>query len=293
MGETLFDQTPHEMIDVGHSKVPYWRAGAGPDLFFVHGWPLHAATFRGLLPHLEGQYTCHFIDLPGTGQSEWGRESKIGLMAHAETVLAVIEHLGLERFGLLGFDSGAAIARVVAARHGDSVFGVVMGNTEIPGHTPFMLTVLTTLGKLPGAGAMMHGVLSSRLMRRTSLGFKGCFNDLDYIDGEFTARFVEPLVKDKRALLGQMLLANGLKDGLLANLEQTHSEITAPTLMIWGTRDPWFPLKHARGMMDQFAGGAELVEIEGGKLFVHEEFADTFAHHALAFLERQRARRAA
>ena len=53
-------------------------------------------------------------------------------------------------------------------------------------------------------------------------------------------------------------------------LAQTHAQITAPVTLIWGVDDPWFPLEHARKMLGQFRGGAELHELPG-KLFVHEE----------------------
>ncbi|MFN3197678.1 MAG: alpha/beta fold hydrolase [Bradymonadia bacterium] len=284
---TLFDQTPHEMIDVGHSQVSYWRSGAGPDLFFVHGWPLHAATFRHLEPLLSQHFTCHFIDLPGTGQSKWGRKTKAGFAAHAETVEKVVDHLNLDRFAMLGFDSGAAIARVVAAKRKDQVTGLVMGNTEIPDHVPFLLKMLVGLSKMPGGKGALRTTLKYRWMRRSKMGFGGCFKDVDFIDGDFTDRFVTPLLTDDRVYLGQLLLAGGLNDGVLGRLEQIHSEMTAPVLMLWGNADPWFPLKLARGMMSQFPGGAELVEFEGGKLFVHEEFADTFAEHTVQFLSKR------
>src|SRR5262245_49620105 len=60
---------PTERIDVGHSRVAYYRFGSGPDLVFVHGWPLHAATFRKVVPELATAFTCHLIDLPGAGQT--------------------------------------------------------------------------------------------------------------------------------------------------------------------------------------------------------------------------------
>ena len=41
---------PTARVDLGHSKVAYYRFGSGPDLVFVHGWPLHAATFRKIVP---------------------------------------------------------------------------------------------------------------------------------------------------------------------------------------------------------------------------------------------------
>ena len=68
-------------------------------------------------------------------------------------------------------------------------------------------------------------------------------------------------------------------------MEATHRRITAPVLLLWGKDDPWFPLKRARGMLGQFAGGAQLIELPG-KVFAHEEHPEAFADHARAFLLR-------
>jgi pimeloyl-ACP methyl ester carboxylesterase len=53
---------------------------------------------------------------------------------------------------------------------------------------------------------------------------------------------------------------------------------------VWGPDDPFFPILKARAMLTQFRGGAELVEIPGGKLFAHEDHPEAFAAHAGAFL---------
>src|SRR5581483_3338610 len=62
-------ETPTAYLDVGHNQLAYYRLGRGPDLFFVHGWPISAVTFRSILPFLSGKYTCHLIDLPGAGRT--------------------------------------------------------------------------------------------------------------------------------------------------------------------------------------------------------------------------------
>ena len=39
-------------------------------------------------------------------------------------------------------------------------------------------------------------------------------------------------------------------------------------------------------MVGQFVGGAELVEVPGGKLFIHEDHPDAFAAHTRTLLSR-------
>ncbi len=42
----LFRSAPHGWLDVGAGEVAYRRVGTGPDVLFVHGWPVSGATFR-------------------------------------------------------------------------------------------------------------------------------------------------------------------------------------------------------------------------------------------------------
>ena len=42
----LFRREPDRFLDVGAGEVAYRRVGNGPDVLFVHGWPVSGATFR-------------------------------------------------------------------------------------------------------------------------------------------------------------------------------------------------------------------------------------------------------
>lgn len=46
----LFRREPARFLDVGTADVAYRIVGSGPDVLFVHGWPVSSATFRTLLP---------------------------------------------------------------------------------------------------------------------------------------------------------------------------------------------------------------------------------------------------
>src|SRR5262249_56458727 len=62
---------PDSFFEVPGGRVATWRFGKGPDLVAIHGWPLHAATWRTLLPGLADHFTVHLLDLPGSGKTEW------------------------------------------------------------------------------------------------------------------------------------------------------------------------------------------------------------------------------
>ncbi len=71
----LFRREPDRFFDVGAGEVAYRRIGTGPDVLFVHGWPVSGATFRLLLPHFAEHVTCHVVDLPGAGSSRFDADT--------------------------------------------------------------------------------------------------------------------------------------------------------------------------------------------------------------------------
>jgi len=280
-----FRRGPDERLDVGHSRLAYWRFGQGPDVVLLHGWPLHSATFRRLVPLLAEDFTLHLFDLPGTGKTEWDRDAPIDVVSHATTARRAIDALHLSRYALLAHDSGGAIARMVAAGD-DRVSGIVMGNTEIPGHRPWLIRLMVSLQSLALTRGLLFALMQSRLVRQSSLGFRGCFTDPAYVHGEFTDLFLAPLFASKRAAYGQFALLRNLDFGALDRLVEVHARIRAPVLCVWGPDDPFFPIAKARRMLAQFKGEATLAEIPGAKLFAHEDHPEAFAALAKPFLER-------
>jgi haloalkane dehalogenase len=266
---------PHRFIDVGHSRIAYWKAGTGPDVVFVHGWPLHSATFRGIVPFLARRFTCHLIDLPGSGHTVCTAESPLAFKAHATTVRRAVDELGLARYALVAHDSGGFVARLVASRD-PRVTALVLGNTEVPGHVPWQIRFYAIAARLPFGASAVRLAMRSRLIRESSLAFGGCFSDRALLRGEFHTLFVEPILAS--AEYGARTLAPLVNIDLsdFDLLESLHRSIRAPVLLAWGDRDLFFPLERARVMRNQFAGPAELRVIEGAKLFAHEERPEEF-----------------
>lgn len=280
-----FRRGPREFLDVGHSRLAYYRFGRGPDVVFVHGWPLNSSTFRNVIPYLADRYTCHLFDLPGAGRTEVGTDTPITLHGHVDTVKRAIRTLGLSRFALLAHDSGGYVARLVAADD-PRVSGLVLGNTEIPDHTSFLIVAYSRLAGVPGFAALMRSALRVEAVRRSPLGFGSCFERAASIDGEFTELMVKPLLDTPSGMGGQLQLISGLDFAAMNSaLRSAHERIQARTQLIWGTADTFFPIEKARAMVSQFRAGAALAEIPAGRLLCHEERAAEFAAHSTRFLE--------
>jgi len=282
-GMAVADALMHEptrWLDLGHAQLPYWVMGSGPDLVLVHGWPVDARTWRRIVPVLAQHFTCHIIDLPGAGRSRWTHDTPRGCEGLTTSLAQAIEKMGLAAgFGFVAFDSGAGFARKVAADLPDRVVGLALGNTETPKDYSSLFRAALRNGRRLGARPMLWLGLQLASVREKAWETSVCDPALRK---ELAELFARPLARDRRRFAGAFVLADGLKAEDFDACFDAHGQIIAPVRLIWGTDDPWFRLDAAKRMLQQFGGDATLVEVEGGKLFVHEEFPDRFAEEVLA-----------
>ena len=60
-------------------------------------------------------------------------------------------------------------------------------------------------------------------------------------------------------------------------IEPLLRQLTAPTLIVWGRGDHFFPVKWAYWLKGAIPGARQVVEVEGAKLFFPEERPDELA----------------
>jgi pimeloyl-ACP methyl ester carboxylesterase len=87
----------------------------GPPLFALHGIPGSVRDFRYLAPQLTRTVRFVRLDLPGFGASAEVLEGVGDLPGRFRVVLALADHLGISRFGLLGHSMGGGTALLLAA----------------------------------------------------------------------------------------------------------------------------------------------------------------------------------
>ena len=265
----LFRREPDAFIDVGGAEVAHRRIGQGPDVLFVHGWPVSGATFRRLLPELVEHVTCHVIDLPGTGSSRYDAESPLSIEHHIQSVRRVLDHLGLDDVAVVGHDSGGMIARHAVA--GDPrlrAMGLI--NTEQPQGSSWRFRLFLANRKLPGFGPFLGWIVGRPRLRRNRFVLGDAFADSSLIEGEFDEFFLRPLNENRDALAAGIKLLKSFDYDHVDRLGEIHRQIDAPVQLVWGDQDPFFPVDRAREMVSTFPD-ARLEVIEGAGLFSHEE----------------------
>jgi TatA/E family protein of Tat protein translocase len=109
--------------------------GDGPPLLLVHGWPQNWYQYRHLMPALARQFQVIAPDQRGMGLTDKPREG-YDPATLANDLIALMDALGQQRFGAVGFDTGMEIGYALAADHPDRIDRLVVGEAVIPGVTP-------------------------------------------------------------------------------------------------------------------------------------------------------------
>ncbi|UUU28784.1 alpha/beta hydrolase [Streptomyces sp. CA-210063] len=103
------------------------RDGDGVPLVFVHGWTANRHRWDHQVAHFSAKRRVVRLDLRGHGES--GGAGVRTIEELARDVLAVLDHLKIERFVLVGHSMGGMISQTIALSHPERVERMVLVNS--------------------------------------------------------------------------------------------------------------------------------------------------------------------
>ena len=120
-----FDAFSRETIDVAAARVAIRRAGRGPVVLLLHGYPETHLAWRTVAPTLASEFTVIAADLPGYGDSTLSNEAfedgRISKRTMAGVLANVMTTLQLQTFAVVGHDRGARVAYRMSLDHPERV----------------------------------------------------------------------------------------------------------------------------------------------------------------------------
>jgi pimeloyl-ACP methyl ester carboxylesterase len=103
----------HGRVKVGDADIFYRRAGNGPPVLLIHGWPQHSLMWHTIGPLLAKHFTVIAPDQRGAGMSSItaGGYDKTTM---AKDMVGLLNALKIERCFVAGYDLGAGTAAALA-----------------------------------------------------------------------------------------------------------------------------------------------------------------------------------
>ncbi|NIH85094.1 alpha/beta fold hydrolase [Amycolatopsis granulosa] len=243
--------------------------GSGPGLLLAHGAGGSVeANFGPILDDLARIRTVVGPDYPGTGATPRSRRP-LDLDEMADSLVATAVDAGVDRFTLLGYSLGTAVAVRAATRHPDRVTGLVLtaGFARLSNQMRLAVGVWRELLDAGNPG------LLAQYMTFVATG-RDFLNALSgpELDAALSGLVVPPGTPDQVDLVAAVDTRPDLP------------RIAVPTLVIGTRQDLLAPLDLQRELAAGIPG-AEYVEIESGHL-MQIEARDDWLAHIRKFLER-------
>lgn len=233
-------------VELPHGTVHYYESGAGAPVVFLHGYLMGAHLWDPVVHLLEGEFRCLAPELP------FGAHP-VPMRAGADLTTAGLGHLVADFLGaldlsdvtLVGNDSGAAVAQVVAARHPGRLGGLVLATGDaFDNYPPKPFRPLIAAARTGTLTALL-AMLKARRARSlpTAYGWL-THGDLphDLIDQWIAAYFAD---RDVRSDLQRLTAALG-DDEFMNRIATELAAFARPALLAWAADDKFFPAEHAR-----------------------------------------------
>lgn len=122
-----------QFVDVAEGQVLYRQCGdpAKPPLVMLHGSPGSGYSLVPLMRHLAERRCVYALDTLGNGDSSPAAADQPSIEDLADGHWRAIRGIGLGRFDLYGYHTGAGIACELSIRHGDSIGRIVMDGVSV------------------------------------------------------------------------------------------------------------------------------------------------------------------
>jgi len=254
--------------------VRYDRVGDGPPVVLVHGTPWSSFNLRHLVQGLSDSHTVYFFDLLGYGQSSKAA-GDVSLGIQNELLAHLLGFWALENPVVIGHDFGGATALRTLLLNRRSFGKLVLIDPVAlsPWGSPFFRHVQAHEAALAGLPPNIHEAVVRAYVQTAAHA---------ELDEAVWQAIVEPWTGEdgQAALYRQMAQADSIYTD---DVQPRYSEISVPTLILWGREDSWIPVEQGRRLHDMIPGSRLRIIDDAGHLVI-EERPDALLEEILAFL---------
>jgi haloacetate dehalogenase len=116
----MFEAFERHDIETGEARIACRIGGSGPPLLLLHGYPQTHVAWHRIAPVLARHYTVIATDLRGYGDSSGPQQADAAAYSKrtmARDQVAVMQHFGFSRFGIVGHDRGARVGYRLVLDH--------------------------------------------------------------------------------------------------------------------------------------------------------------------------------
>ena len=272
-----------ERLTLHNHDMVFRRGGSGPPILLVHGIAGSCNTFDLVLPYLARHHEVIAPDLLGHGQSAKPR-GDYSLGAHAAGLRDLLEMLELPSATVVGHSMGGGIAMQFAYQFPKRCDRLVLVSSGGLGPE---VTALLRAATLPGADLVLALATSGRaknlagslLSPFARLGLTTP-PSVEHVMDHFLC-LQDPDTRRAFVLTARSVL--DLRGQRIDARDKLYLAQALPTLIIWGSRDRFIPMKHGHEAHEMLPD-SRLEIFEGAGHFPHRDDPERFIDILLDFI---------
>jgi len=268
LGATLF-------VEVGGHRLAYHRSGEGETILLVHGITTYSFIWRDVVPLLEKEYDVVVVDLLGCGESDKPLDVSYAIQDHADRIYGFVRTLGIDRFHLVGHDLGGGIAQILAVRHPEMLYDMVVANTVAYDFWPVQpITALRT----PIMRQLLMATFDFGTFRMVVK--RGLYHK-ERVTDELMECFMAPMntTDGRKAFLH---FARCLDNHNLTSIANELRDLEVPTLILRGDSDPYLSATISEKLHREIPG-SRLEHTATASHFIQVDEPEWLVEHVLAF----------
>ncbi len=226
-------------------RISYLEGGEGIPVLCLHGFPGSSHSWEAMALALLNKYPGRFRfiipDLLGFGGSDIPDDDSIYMEGQASAIADLLNRLNISDLYLAAHDFGGPVALTLLRLHPAlKVRKLMISATNLFIDTPIPLP-------LRSAGVPVLGDMIYDVMAGSSFGFRMMYQFAAHnkrnVSWQDFRRHITPHGMASTARIFQYSLAD--LEGNYRPIQEFASRLTLPTLILWGDRDPFFPISVA------------------------------------------------
>ncbi len=275
--EAKYFTAESQYLQVQDARMHVKIKGSGTPVFLIHGSFSSLHTWEPWEDSLSRYFTTISMDLPGHGLTGPTPSEKYSMDDYARLLFALADSLEIDSFYVAGNSMGGGVCWKMAIQQPRRILGMILVDAVgaqrfSDGKKPFIFKVLES----PGTAKTLSRFTPRFLFR---MNMEQVFHDPEKITPEMTDRYYFLMRRaGNREATVKRLSQRGENNG-----EQI-SEISCPTLIIWGREDAWIQVKTGEELHQKISG-SELIIFDGAGHVPMEEIPQPTVQEALRFLK--------
>lgn len=251
-------------VNIKGLNINYICEGQGDTVLLLHGWGSNITLFQSAIDLLKTKYRVIAMDMPGFGESEEPKEPWC-VDDYTDFILDFMKEFPCEKISLLGHSFGGRVIIKLCSR-------------ELPFEIDKVILV-------DAAGVKPKKTLKQKIKQRIYKMTRWLFAT------RFVKKFFPDALENLRKKNGSAdynaaspIMRQTLVKVVNEDLQHLMPNVTAPTLLVWGTADDATPLSDAK-IMEKLMPEAGLVTFEGAGHYSFLERRDQFLRVLASFMK--------